>query len=298
MKLNELDLNKLHVFRIVAESGSMRNAAARLLRTPSAISQAISSLEAALALPLFRRVGIRIELTEAGRLLLGQLRTNEDALSLLLGEIRGAQESVKGLVSLGLPIGYPAAPLGEPLTRILQKFSLLQLRLRFLNHAELAHSLKRGQVDLALSLQPLRAWNRRLHSQELRKEHLVLVLPPAFRAQAAETKFLHVPVVDYFQKPLFVESWVRHHRLAPKRQRLDVRAYGATLEHVLEFVRRGLGAAVVPRPFVEEEIGRGALLEHALDRRNPLFVGVWLNTYQAGAKLSSGARVIWEELLR
>ncbi len=298
MKLNDLDLNKLHVFRVVAENGSLRLAAAQLLRTPSAMSQSISSLEASLALPLFRRIGIRLELTEAGRLLLKQIRVNEEALSQVLDSIRGTEDSVMGLVSLGLPIGYPAAPLGEPLTDTLQKCTALQLRLRFLNHSELAHSLKRGQLDLALSLQPLSAWNRRIRSLELRKEHLVLALPPSMRAQAAEGKSLSLSVVDYFQKPLFIESWIRHHRLDPKRQRLEVRAFGATLEHVLEFVRRGLGAAVVPRAFVEQEIERGSLLEHALDRRNPLFVGVWLNAYHSPQKLSAGARVIWDELVR
>jgi DNA-binding transcriptional LysR family regulator len=292
MKLNDLDLNKLHVFRVVAEAGSMRGAAPLLLRSPSAISQSISGLEEALGLRLFRRVGIRLELTEPGRRLLAQIGSNEEALGRLLGELQGAEGQVKGLVTLGLPTGYPAAPLGEALAQALSRYPELQLRLRFLSHAELADSLLRGQLDLALSLQPLRARQRGLRSYEQRREHLILALPPHLRHIAGGG----FPVVDYFQKPLFIENWFRHHRLPRSRQKARVRAYGATLEHVLDFLRRGLGAAVVPRQFVAEEIEQGRLFEHPLDKRNPWLAPVWLNCVKSAEALSEGAKVVWQGL--
>ena len=56
MKLNDIDLNKLHVFRVVAESSNLKEAGAQLLRTPSAISQSLASLERFLGMALFRRI--------------------------------------------------------------------------------------------------------------------------------------------------------------------------------------------------------------------------------------------------
>jgi DNA-binding transcriptional LysR family regulator len=69
VKLTDLDLNKLSVFLVVADSGGVGKAAKRLGRTSSAVSQSISGLETALGAPLFDRVGKRLVLTRGGQTL-------------------------------------------------------------------------------------------------------------------------------------------------------------------------------------------------------------------------------------
>src|SRR5690606_27943979 len=64
MKLNNIDLNKVKVFRQVMESGSCSLAAEQLHLTRSAVSQSISGLESMLQTTLFHRVGRRLHPTE------------------------------------------------------------------------------------------------------------------------------------------------------------------------------------------------------------------------------------------
>jgi DNA-binding transcriptional LysR family regulator len=293
MKLNELDLNKLHVFRVVAESSSMREAGAALLRTPSAISQSVSGLEQGLGVALFDRVGTKLRLTDAGIALLRQVQSSEDSLRGVLERLRAAPQGVSGKVALGLPLGYPAVSLSEPLSAALLAHPGLQLRLRFLNHAEQAEALLAGQVDMALSLQPLSARTKRIRSARIREEQLVLAIP-AKLAYLRKGVPEGLPIVDYFQRPLQVEGWLGHHGL--KKASFQVRAYGATLEHVLQFVLKGVGCAVVPRHAVESELASGAIVEHPLDKRRPWLVGAWLNSTRAPERLPAASRHVWETL--
>lgn len=295
MKLNDLDLNKFHVFRVVAESRSMREAGEKLLRTPSAISQSISSLERGLGIPLFIRSGIRLELTDAGRKILRRVRESEQELSALLESVKGSPSAIKGCVTLGMPSGYPAVSLANGLSQALLQYTDLQLRLRFHSHSELAEGLRKKKLDLALSLQPLKHWNRRIRSIELREENLILAIPPRYRHLCA-SEWKDLPIVDYYQKPLLIEGWLKHHRQG--RARARIRVFGSNLDHVLQMVLRGVGCAVVPRHVIAEELSAGTLLEHSLDQRRPWIVSAWLNAAESALdRLTPGAKAIWEALL-
>ena len=66
-----LNYKHLHYFRTVAKSGAINRAAEKLHLTPQTLSGQISAFEARLGVPLFRRSGRRLELTDAGRTALG-----------------------------------------------------------------------------------------------------------------------------------------------------------------------------------------------------------------------------------
>jgi DNA-binding transcriptional LysR family regulator len=62
-----IPLKSIYAFVAVAETGSMTEAAAVLSVSHSAVSQAIKALETQLSLPLFHRVGRRVELNQNGQ---------------------------------------------------------------------------------------------------------------------------------------------------------------------------------------------------------------------------------------
>src|SRR3954468_15822436 len=80
--LADLSLRQLLSFRAVAGEGSFHGAADALDYTQSAISQHVMALATALGVRLFDRSRGRrtVELTEAGRLLLGHVETITDRL--------------------------------------------------------------------------------------------------------------------------------------------------------------------------------------------------------------------------
>jgi LysR family transcriptional activator of nhaA len=66
-----LNFKHLRYFWMVAKAGSIARASEQLHLTPQSISGQLSEFESALDVELFRRVGRRLELTEAGQRMLG-----------------------------------------------------------------------------------------------------------------------------------------------------------------------------------------------------------------------------------
>ena len=75
-----LDLNLLRVFLVVADSGSVTAAAARLYLTQPAVSAALRRLTEAVGAPLFARRGRGLALTSRGTRLLAAVRPHLSAL--------------------------------------------------------------------------------------------------------------------------------------------------------------------------------------------------------------------------
>ncbi|GGB96325.1 transcriptional activator NhaR [Oxalicibacterium flavum] len=68
--MNAINYKHLHYFWVVAKSGGIGRASERLHLTPQTISGQISLFEDMLGYPLFNRVGRRLELNDAGRVVL------------------------------------------------------------------------------------------------------------------------------------------------------------------------------------------------------------------------------------
>ena len=88
-----MTLEQLRIFIAVAERLHVTRASQALNITQSAASSAIQALEGRLGAPLFHRLGRRIELTEAGRVLLPEARA-------ILDRVSNAEQAVAELESL------------------------------------------------------------------------------------------------------------------------------------------------------------------------------------------------------
>jgi DNA-binding transcriptional LysR family regulator len=91
----DLDVRRLRVLREVALCGTVTAAAESLGFTPSAVSQQLSALERESGVALLERVGRRVRLTGAGRVL---VRRTEPILA-ALEEARAALEEARDLVA-------------------------------------------------------------------------------------------------------------------------------------------------------------------------------------------------------
>lgn len=76
----DLDLNLLRVFAVVAECGSVTEAASRLYLTQPAVSAALRRLTRAVGAPLFTRSGRGLALTSRGERLRGAMHPHLEAL--------------------------------------------------------------------------------------------------------------------------------------------------------------------------------------------------------------------------
>jgi len=144
-----LDPDVLRSFVAIAETGSFTAAAARIYRTPSAVSMQIKRLEEMLDLALFDRGHRRVSLTAPGEQLVRYARRmlalNDEAVARL------TEDRFEGELRLGVPhdIVYPVVP------RVLKQFNAayprINVQLRASSTMKLHEEFARGEVDVILT---------------------------------------------------------------------------------------------------------------------------------------------------
>ncbi|TPE45094.1 LysR family transcriptional regulator [Amaricoccus solimangrovi] len=103
MKLNRTDLGDLNFFRLVAETGGFRKAAAELDLSPSALSHAMRGLEQRQGVRLFNRTNRSVTLTQAGRELLADVRAGLDAIEAGLERLNRYRDRPAGNLRINVP---------------------------------------------------------------------------------------------------------------------------------------------------------------------------------------------------
>ena len=151
--LNDINSNILSCLRpffYVAETGSMRRAAALLFQTPSAVSQQIQKLEEALGVPLFeRKNGQPLKLLPAGRMLYERIPMLDNTLFRLRSELKTFRD-------YRLPLRIGAFPLVQrKLLRTAAAFAAQHPRVTFSvteghSGTDLCHALIMEELDCVI----------------------------------------------------------------------------------------------------------------------------------------------------
>ena len=147
MNLTNLDLDTLRTLATAHDLGGFAQAAERLGRTPAAISLQMKRLQDELGIPLFRKNGRRLSLTEAGETTLGYARRILLLNDELVDTMQGA--SLAGIVRIGCPQDF-AFILPSVLSQFAALYPRMQVELRIEGNAALADAVERSQLDLAL----------------------------------------------------------------------------------------------------------------------------------------------------
>ncbi|MEN8182281.1 MAG: LysR family transcriptional regulator [Myxococcota bacterium] len=281
MSLRDVDLNKLATFFAVAESGGVSGAARRLGLTRSAVSQSLSGLEASLEVQLFHRAGRRLVATREGELLRARLSEYQGQLDRTLRELANEEREARGLVRVGLFLGFSRLHLSRLLHRFLTDHPRTRVRVLYGSREEIRERLLAGRVDFAFSLRPRSPQAARLRSSRLFEQELVLVGTRALlRGRSSLEALAELPTVDYYQGDPLIERWTAHH-FPGSTARFSVRAWAATTDLVLELVLQRAGIAVLPRDLVEPQV-RGRRLRIVETGRAELRDEVWLDELDPG----------------
>ncbi|MDZ4263162.1 MAG: transcriptional activator NhaR [Pseudomonadota bacterium] len=150
-----LNYKQLHYFWSVAKAGSIARAAERLHLTPQTISAQIGELERALGRDLFRRVGRRLELTEAGKLAL----SHADEIFQIGNELEGLLRHSAGSSELLLRVGVADVVPKSIAYRLLAPALALAEAVRLVCHEDklerLFAELAIHRLDLVIADRPL-----------------------------------------------------------------------------------------------------------------------------------------------
>jgi len=251
-----MELQHLKTFVAVAEAGNLTRAARALHLTQPAVSAHIKALETVLNLPVFRRTGRGMQLTEAGEALLIDARdilARTDALTRRAAELNG--QGVR-LVRLGvIDCGYDlqlARILGQTRARDPQ----LRVELVTANSAENVRNLLDGKQDLAFVEGD---WgDARLKKWRLGTSRVGIIAPSKWRDPLSDGQWsrlsefpwvFHSKGCSYYR---LLENLCREHgvRFTPE---FHASAFGA----VKELVAEGLALSVVDLDDVQPWIDAG-----------------------------------------
>ncbi len=143
-----MTLEQLRIFVAVAERQHVTQAARALNLAQSAASHAIAALEARHQAKLFRRVGRRIELTEAGQVFLDEARAvlaRVEAAGLALSEFGGLKRGTLSVLASQTIASYW---LPRHLVSFKQAYPQIQIRLTIGNTAQVAAAVENGTAEL------------------------------------------------------------------------------------------------------------------------------------------------------
>jgi DNA-binding transcriptional LysR family regulator len=143
------DIDALRSFTESMQLGSFRKAADKLARSTSALSAQLRKLEEQAGVPLVRKQGRGLALTEAGEVLLGYARRMlalNDEAALALGGL-----ALQGTVRLGMQEDFGEQVLTDVLGRYARSHPSLRMDVRVARNAELLRQVQAGELDLVLA---------------------------------------------------------------------------------------------------------------------------------------------------
>jgi DNA-binding transcriptional LysR family regulator len=244
-----VDTRQLEYFVAVAEELSFTRAALRLQAVQSTVSAGIKSLESDLRTTLFDRSTRAVALTPAGAAFLPEAKATLAQLDRARSVVQEAGAGLRGSLRIGTMISVGVLDLPGLLGAFHRQYPLVDLHLTASMHGSvgLAEDVRAGRLDAALLALPA-ADLAGLWSRELDRRPYIVLVPPDHRF--ADREALTVSELageDFVDLPRGFGNRMAVDRAfdavgRPRRVVAEV----ADLRVVADYVRAGLGIAVVP----------------------------------------------------
>jgi DNA-binding transcriptional LysR family regulator len=248
-----MELRHLRYFVAVAEEGHITRAAERLGMQQPPLSQQIKAIEGELGVQLFRRKPRGVELTDAGRALLGDARDILGRLDRALETTRRTARGEEGRISVGVSLTSTFHPFVPQVIRAFRDaYPHVFLNLQEGRNADLIQQLQGERIDVAFVRLPP-ASPEGLVVVTLLEEPMVLALPSA-HPLARRSRSKAIPL-----KALANETFIAPpSQLSPGIRAAAFAAYRAAgfsprtgqevarTTSALSFVAAGLGVSIVP----------------------------------------------------
>ena len=249
-----MNTKQLQYVLTLAHEGSFSKAADILNITQPSLSQYIKKIEQEVGITLFDRTNGDVRITDAGRVYIAtarQILDLEHQMETSISEIAGNKTG--SLIIGAAP--YRAASMMPAIAKMFQSIHPgIHLVVREGTTAELVEGMEHGEYDLALTLLPIDG--RMFHWEKVVEEELILAVPASFSGLSTTAMISRkYPTVDasvldgqnlvmltetqYMQKQL-------QNILAEKKISIRTAAVVKSLEAQIEFVKAGVGMALVP----------------------------------------------------
>lgn len=270
--LDRLDMKLLQTFVAVAKTNSVSKAAQQLGYVQSTVTTHVRLLEEACGRRLLDRLPRGVELTEAGRRLAAYAHR-----FLALGEelehaLREDAEP-QGLVRLRALESFCVVYLGDVLQRYLQRCPAVELELGGGFHRDTVEAVLAQRADLGIV--PADPQRPELLFEPLVRSELVWVAGPELAAATGREGWAALArqrIIGFGSRCMYTgaaEELLRHNNTACwGRIEYD------SMEMIKQAVASGLGAALVPRCHIAQELAAGTLQECTALGSRPITFGL------------------------
>jgi DNA-binding transcriptional LysR family regulator len=264
-----MELRHLRYFLAVAEELHFGRAAAKLHISQPPLSQQIRRLEKELQAPLFHRTKRHVELTNAGRVFLGDARALVAQAEQAAGKAQRAGRGEIGQLLVACDLWADFLNGASIIRSFARRHPEVEVELRDLTAMEQIAALEGGRIHVGILRPPVPS--KTLISERLLLENLVVAFPRGHRFKS----YGRVPWSALADEPYVLFS----HRRAPAFDALVARAcHDAAValrvkyevEHpqtILAIVEAGLGVSLVPASL--QLAGRSAIAYRPLSPAGP-----------------------------
>lgn len=238
-----MDSRFLHTFVVVAERGSIAEAARHLGLTPTSVAQRLRSLEEDVGSRLIVRAGRNARPTVAGLRILDRARA-------VLREVRDLKSAASDTELPAGPLRLGATPTALTgicpplLKRWVARYPDIEIYIEPAPTTLLYSRVLAGELDAAILVHPLFELPKTCEWRDLRREQLILLTPEDMRVRDPLETVAREPFIRYDRNVVagkLADDYLHAHGVRPKvRFELD------GIESIAKLVSEGLGVSVLP----------------------------------------------------
>ncbi|WP_447978709.1 LysR family transcriptional regulator [Candidatus Nitrospira bockiana] len=253
-----MEIRQLRYFLAVADCQSFTKAAEKVFVSQPSLSIQIAALEDELGSPLFDRLGRRVELTEAGRVLADYARRILREMELAVESIRDLSGAEVGRLLVGALSTVNSYLIPPLVCRFKQRFPRVHLQIHAEPSAMIEEQLLANRLDVGICLLPVSS--DRLVTSRLFTETLMLVTPAGRRMPVRRVRMRDLPTLPLVLLP---SDYCLRKMIEAECQAVGVRPQVsvemASPEGILEAVKQGAGMTILPELYVRQRMHDGAL---------------------------------------
>ncbi|WP_145543945.1 LysR family transcriptional regulator [Yersinia frederiksenii] len=253
-----MDLRRFITFKTIVEEGSFAQAARKLCCTQSTVTFQIQQLEQELSYPVFEKVGRRMALTPAGKLLLPKVRELTRVLE-GIRQISTSEEIITGDLRVMVGETLLAYKMPEVLRLFRLKAPKVRLSLQSVNCYVIRDSLLNDNTDLGVFYRV--GHDEALQMEYFGQQELVLVASPQFPNFDFMQSEQHIPVSFIINEPQCVFRQIFESTLRERKITLENTIELWSIESIKKCVAGDLGISFLPRFSVSRELESGELKE-------------------------------------
>lgn len=264
----QINLEFYKVFLKAAETGSLTKAAAELHMTQPSVSYAIGQLEKSTSLILFQRLSKGVRLTSEGQLLYESLSEAFRYLELAEKQIQSLNEHKIGSIRIGSTGGIIKNMLMPGLDEFRRHYPGIRIKLLQAKTSEILAHVEQNKLDIGFVYLPIKAPN--LIMRPLKSMENGFAVGEKFKRWSAAPltieQLSEIPLLllsSGSTTRIFLERWFAGHG-----HQISADIELNSIDRLVDFAKRGYGAAFVSTSFVEKEVESGELF--LLKTRDPI----------------------------